>query len=102
MVATTRSGDAARREARVGGRWSSAAWLPVPGQELADAIDRMIGNAGKHVAQISLRVEATHFGGFDEGVHRGGSHAAGIGADKKIIFSRQCKGADCAFDGIVG
>src|SRR5580700_3481578 len=102
MVATTGSGHAARREARVGGRGSSAARLPVPGQELADAIDRMIGNAGKHVAQISFRVEAIHLGGFDEGIYRGSSYAAGIGASKKIIFSRECKRPDCALDGVVG
>ena len=62
----------------------------------------MIGNTGKHVAQISFRVEAIHLGGFDEGVHRGSSHAAGIGAGKKIILSRECKGPDCALDGVVG
>src|SRR6202050_4230080 len=62
----------------------------------------MIGNAGKHVAQISFRVEAIHLGGFDEGVYRGGSYAAGIGASKKIIFSRECKRPDCALDGVVG
>jgi hypothetical protein len=44
------------------GRRRSSARLPVPGQKFADAIDRMIGDAGQNVAQISLRVEAIHFG----------------------------------------
>ena len=74
-----------------GRRWS-AARLPVPGQKFADAIDRMIGDAGQNIAQISLRVEAIHFGGLDEGVHRGGSHAAGIGACKEIIFLVSARG----------
>ena len=60
-----------------GRRWS-AARLPVPGQKFADAIDRMIGDAGENVSQISLRVETIHFSRLDEGIHRGGSHAAGV------------------------
>src|ERR1700720_732863 len=96
-VARTTHGTAAanlptgREVGSAGRRWAgfdkrSAARLPVPGQKFADAIDRMIGDAGQNIAQIGLRVEAIHFGGLDEGVHRGGSHAAGIGASKEIIF----------------
>jgi hypothetical protein len=57
---------------------ASAGRLPVPGQEFADAIDRMIGDAGENVPQISLRIEPIHLGGLKEGIHRGGSHAAGV------------------------
>ena len=41
----------------------------VPGQEFADAIDRMIGDAGENVPQISLRIEPIHLGGLKEGIH---------------------------------
>src|SRR6266481_4429497 len=82
-------------------RGLSAARLPVPGQKLADAIDRMISDAGENVSQISLRVEAIYLGGLDEAVHRGSSHAAGIGAGKKIIFSRERKRPDRSLDGVV-
>jgi hypothetical protein len=37
------------------------------GKELADAIDRVIGDAGENVSQISLGVAAIHFGGLEEG-----------------------------------
>ena len=79
----------------------SAARLPVPGQKFADAIDRMVGDAGKNVAQVSLRIEAIHLDGLDEGVHRSGAHAAGIGAGKEIILSREGEGPDRPLDGVV-
>ena len=34
------------------GRVSSAGRLPVPGEQVADAIDGMVGDAGEHIAQI--------------------------------------------------
>jgi len=37
----------------------------VPGQELCDAVHRMIGDAVEHGVQICFRVEAIQFGGFD-------------------------------------
>ena len=41
---------------------SSAARLPVPGQELADAVDQVVGDAGEDVAQIGFGVETIHLG----------------------------------------
>jgi len=67
-------------------RISSAGRLPVPGKQVADAIDGMVGDAGEHVAQIGLRVESAHLGGLDEGIHRCRANAAGIGAGKKVVF----------------
>jgi hypothetical protein len=43
---------------------SSAGRLPVPGKQVADAIDGMVGDAGEHIAQIGLRVESAHLGGL--------------------------------------
>ena len=34
------------------------------GRRLADAIDRMIGDAAKHVAQIGFGIEAVELGEF--------------------------------------
>jgi hypothetical protein len=67
-------------------RISSAGRLPVPGKQVADAIDGMVGDAGENVAQIGLRVESAHLGGLDEGIHRCRANAAGIGAGKKVVF----------------
>ena len=46
------------------GRVSSTGRLPVPGKQVADAIDGMVGDAGEHVAEISLRIELAHFCGL--------------------------------------
>jgi hypothetical protein len=68
------------------GRVSSAGRLPVPGKQVADAIDGKVGDAGEHVAQIGLWVEPAHLGGLDQGIHRGRANAAGIRAGKKVVF----------------
>ena len=65
---------------------SSTGGLPVPGKQVADAIDGMVGDAGEHLAQIRFRVEPAQFGGLDQGIHRGRANAAGIGAGKKVVF----------------
>ena len=36
--------------------------LPVPGQQIGDLAGRMIGDAGEHVGEIVLRVDAAEFG----------------------------------------
>jgi hypothetical protein len=51
-------------EARRAFRQLSAARPPVPGQQLVDAVDRVIGDAGEHVAQVTLRIETIHLGGL--------------------------------------
>jgi hypothetical protein len=33
----------------------------VPGQQLCDAIDRVVGNVGQHVAEIGLGIEIVQF-----------------------------------------
>jgi len=39
--------------------------LPAPGQKFGDAPRRMIGDAGEHVGEIVLRVEAVELGVLD-------------------------------------
>jgi hypothetical protein len=68
------------------GGLSLAGRLPVPGQQISDTIDGMVGDAGEHVAQIGLWIESAHLRGFDEGVHRSRANAAGIRAGKKVVF----------------
>ena len=54
----------------------------IPGQEFLDAADRMIGDLGQHRAEIELRVKAVQFCRSNQAVHRGGTFATAIGADK--------------------
>src|ERR1700691_5958058 len=44
--------------------------VDVPGQELCDAVDGMIGDALDHLPQIGLGIEAVRLGGFDQAVDR--------------------------------
>jgi hypothetical protein len=38
--------------------------VDVPGQELCDSVDRMIGDAIEHRVQISFWIKAVQFGGL--------------------------------------
>jgi hypothetical protein len=69
------------------GQRGSGCRVPIPGQQLADTIDRMVGDACEDIAQIGLRIASVHPCGLDERVECCGPHAAGIGACKHIIFS---------------
>ena len=52
---------------------SEADALEVPGQQLGDAIDGMIGDALDDVPQISFGIEAVGLGSFDQAVNRCGA-----------------------------
>jgi hypothetical protein len=53
--------------------------LPVPGQEFGNTPRRVVGDAGKYVGKVVLRVESVELGAFDQRVDRRGAAAAGIG-----------------------
>src|ERR1700731_1711474 len=85
-------------------RWRAAlsvGRVPMPGQELTDAVYRMVGDAREHVAQVSFGVEAVELGGLDQGIHRGRPDPTQIGAGKEIILAPQSKRSDCSLGGIV-
>jgi hypothetical protein len=42
--------------------------VDAPREELLDLVDGMIGDAGEHVAEITLRIETIELRRFDEGV----------------------------------
>jgi hypothetical protein len=52
----------------------------VPGKQVGDALDGMVGDAPEDVAQIGLGVEAVELGALDQGIDRRGALAAGIRA----------------------
>ena len=61
----------------------------VPGQQFGDAVDRVIGDAREHVAQVGFGIEAVELGRADQAVDRGGALAAGIGAAKQVVLATQ-------------
>ena len=60
--------------------------MPIPGEELVDAVDGMIGDAAEDVGEVGVRVEAVHPAGLDDGVEAGGALASGIGAAEEIVL----------------
>jgi hypothetical protein len=58
-----------------------------PGQQFVNAVDRVIGDAGQHVAQVSARVDTIEFAAADERVHRGCPLAPAVGAGKEEILA---------------
>ena len=64
-------------------------------------MDRVVSDAGQHVAQVKLWVETVEFGGANQAVDRGGAFAAGVGAREQVVLSAQSDGAQGAFGGIM-
>ena len=52
-------------------------------------MDGMVCDTAEHVGEISLRIDAVHAAGFENGVEAGGTLSAGVGATKKVIFAAQ-------------
>lgn len=50
----------------------------VPRCEFIDAVNRMVGDAREHVAQIRLGIDAVEFCGANEAVAGGGTFVAGV------------------------
>ena len=74
--------------------------VDVPGRQFVDTVDRVVGDAGEHLGQVGLRIEAVQFGGFDDGVDGGGALAAFLGAGEQPVLSSQGEGADGVFGGV--
>ena len=77
-------------------------WLAdVPGKQVADAIERVVGDAGEHVAEVGFWIEAVELGGLDQGIEGGGAIAAGVGPGKKVVFPAEGQRPDLPFGGVV-
>ena len=61
----------------------------------------MVGEAGEHVTQVALRIEAVQFRGADQAVEGGGALPARIGAGKKVVLASQSDGTQSPFGGVV-
>lgn len=56
-----------------------------PRCEFVDAVNRMVGDAREHVAQIGLRIDAVEFCGAHEAVDGSGALTPGICTGKQVI-----------------
>jgi hypothetical protein len=73
-------------------RWEAAGCLSrrelrgaIPGQELVDPIDRMIGYVGQHMAQPGLGVNTAQLDRADQRVDDGGTLAATVGTGEQVV-----------------
>jgi hypothetical protein len=54
-------------------------WLaPVPGQQLVETSDRLVGDAGEHVGEPDLGIDVVELGGGDQAVDDGSALATAI------------------------
>lgn len=54
----------------------------IPGQQIINPIDRMVGDIGEDVAQIGFGIDAVHACPTDERVHGGGMLATAVSAQE--------------------
>jgi hypothetical protein len=73
----------------------------VLGQQIVDAACWMVGDARDGVAQPSLGIDAAQLGALDQGLDRGGTLAALVGAGEQLVLATKGDAAECAFGGIV-
>jgi hypothetical protein len=73
-------------------RWEAACCLgrrelrgAVPGQEVVDPVDRMVGDVGEHMAQPGLGVNTVELGRTDQRVGGGGTLATAVGASEQVV-----------------
>ena len=59
----------------------------MPGEQIGDMPGRVIGDAGEHVGNVELWIDAVELGAFDQRVHRSGAPATGIGAGEQPVFA---------------
>ena len=61
----------------------------------------MVGEAGEHVAEVALRIEAVEFGGADQAIEYGGAFAALIRTGEEVILASESDGGESPFGGVV-
>ena len=56
---------------------------------MVDAIDRVIGDATNHFAQVGFGIDAVELCGLDERINCGCAFAAGVGSCEQIVLAAQ-------------
>jgi len=69
----------------------------IPGQELADAVDRVVGNSRQDGAKVERRINPVELGRSNQGIERSGALASGIGSKKQIVFPAKSHSAERSF-----
>src|SRR4029077_8842584 len=78
-------------------------WLaPVPGQQLVETSDRMVGDAGEDIGQPGLRIDVVELGGHDQAVQEGGALTASVGAGEQPSLPSESQAAQRPLGGIIG
>ena len=63
--------------------------LGVPGQQLVDAVDLVVGDAFEDLGEPGLRIDVVEPGGLDQGVGDGGGPAAAGRAHEEIVLAAE-------------
>ena len=69
----------------------------MPGQELVNTVDRMIGDVSQHMAQPGFGVDTVQLGRPDQRVDGGSAFAAGVGAGKQVVTATNGQPTQSAF-----
>ena len=83
------------------GRVLSVFGLPDPRHAFVDAVDLVIREMFAHPCQPCLRIDAVHFGCFDEGIGDGSCFTAADGAHEQVVFAAQSDRADAALTDVI-
>jgi hypothetical protein len=73
----------------------------VPRQQLFDAVDRVIGDALEHLAQVRLGIQPVELGRLHEATDRRRTLATCIGAEEQVVLATQPDATQRALGGIV-
>src|SRR5882762_9760413 len=79
-----------------------AHWLPIPWQELVEAVGGVtVGHALQYVSEIGKGLDVVELCGGDEGADGCPSGAAAVRAREQMVFAPERDGPDGALDRIV-
>jgi len=57
----------------------------VPGQDVINPVDRMLGDLGQHMAQLGFGGDAVELGRANQRVDGGGALASAVGAGEQVV-----------------
>jgi hypothetical protein len=75
---------------------------PIPWKKLVDPFCGMIGQAGEHVGEPSMRIDIVELGGLDQRINRGGASTAFVRAGEGPVVATNRDAAQSSLGGIVG
>ena len=73
----------------------------VPGQQVGDAVDGVLSDAGEDRTEVKRRIEPVKLGGSNQGIEGSGSLAAGIRSKEKIVLPSNCNRPERPFGSTV-